>query len=157
MIANSERVGNRYSSVYSCTLHGSSGTIQTPPMETASKRPVYLNLLKIRLPIGGVVSIVHRITGVLLVLLVPAGAYLLQESLESAAAFERVRSLLGSGLGRWALLVIVWMSAQHLFSGVRHLLLDIHVGVERRSARRSAWLVLAASALVFVIAAVWIL
>lgn len=126
-------------------------------METAGKRPVYLNLLKIRLPIGGVVSIAHRITGVLLVLLVPAGAYLLQESLESATTFEHVRALLSSGFGRLALLVVVWMCAQHFFSGVRHLLLDIHVGVERRPARRGAWLVLIASALVLVIAAVWIL
>ncbi len=125
-------------------------------METAGKRPVYLNLLKIRLPVGGVVSIAHRITGVVLVLLLPAGAYLLQESLESAAAFERVRALLSSDFGRLALLVLVWMGAQHFFSGVRHLLLDIHVGVELRAARRGAWLVLVASALVLVIVAVWI-
>ncbi len=126
-------------------------------METAGKRPVYLNLLKIRLPVGGVVSIIHRVTGVLLVLLVPAGAYLLQESLKSAAAFEHVRALLETGLGRLTLLVVVWMCAQHFFSGVRHLLLDIHFGIERRAARRGAWVVLGASALVLVITAARIL
>ena len=69
-------------------------------METVKKRPVYLNLFEIRLPIGGVVSIAHRITGVLLVLLLPAAIYLLALSLESLAGFHKAVSFLTSIPGR---------------------------------------------------------
>lgn len=125
-------------------------------MESISKRPVYLNLLKIRLPIGGVISIAHRITGVLLVLLLPVVTYLLYYSLQSEAAFARMVHLLGSLPARIVVLVAVWMFAQHFFSGVRHLLLDIHVGVDRVVARRSAWLTIFASVITLLVVGLWI-
>jgi succinate dehydrogenase / fumarate reductase, cytochrome b subunit len=114
-------------------------------MATTKKRPVYLNLLQIRLPIGGVVSILHRITGFVMVLLIPYALYLLEASLESPLRFEQVRATLASGVGRIALLLGLWVLIQHLYSGLRHLFMDIDVGVELASARRSAWLTLAAS------------
>src|SRR5438105_11591264 len=114
-------------------------------MATTKKRPVYLNLAQIRLPIGGVVSIIHRISGFLMVLLIPVALHYLQTSLESPMRFEQVRSSLSSGLGRVALLLALWVLVQHLYSGVRHLFMDIDVGVERPTARRSAWITLAAS------------
>ena len=49
-----------------------------------NQRPVYLNLLRIHLPVGGVVSILHRVTGVLLALLLPYSLWFLQQSLASA-------------------------------------------------------------------------
>jgi succinate dehydrogenase / fumarate reductase cytochrome b subunit len=125
-------------------------------MDTAKKRPVYLNLFKIHLPIGGVVSIVHRVTGVVLVLILPIGVYMLQSSLNSPAGFERAAGILSSVPGRIALLLAVWLFAQHFFSGLRHLLMDIDVGVEKVAARRSAWLTWAASVVTASLAAVWI-
>lgn len=117
----------------------------TDSMATHRKRPVYLNLLQIRLPIGGVVSIIHRITGALMVLLIPYALYLLQASLESPMRFEQVRATLAAGFGRLAVLAALFVLVQHLFSGIRHLFMDIDVGVEKDAARRSAWLTLAAS------------
>jgi succinate dehydrogenase / fumarate reductase cytochrome b subunit len=114
-------------------------------MATNKKRPVYLNLLQIRLPIGGVVSIIHRVSGFLLVLLIPVALCTLQTSLESPMRFEEVRAFLASGIGRIAMLLALWVLVQHLYSGIRHLFMDIDVGVERPTARRSAWLTLAAS------------
>ena len=125
-------------------------------MEHISKRPVYLNLFKIRLPIGGVVSIVHRVTGVLLVLLLPPAIYLLQQSLQSPATFERTVRILGSLPGRAILVIVTWMFVQHLYSGVRHLLLDIDVGMDRRTARGSAWLTLVASIITLLLMGLWI-
>jgi len=116
-------------------------------MATIKKRPVYLNLLQIKLPIGGVVSILHRVTGFVMVLLIPYALYLLQASLESPIRFEQVRATLASGVGRVALLLGLWVLVQHFYSGMRHLLMDVDVGVELPSARRSAWLTLAASIL----------
>lgn len=124
-------------------------------MEHISKRPVYLNLLKIRLPIGGVVSILHRITGVFLVLLLPLAIYLLQQSLHSAVTFEETVRLLGSLPGRTLVLIVVWMFVQHLYSGIRHLLLDIEVGIEKASARSSAWLTLVASIVTLLLMGFW--
>ena len=124
-------------------------------MEHISKRPVYLNLFKIRLPIGGVVSILHRATGVFLVLLLPLAIYLLQESLRNAATFENTVRILGSVPGRALLLIVTWMFVQHLYSGIRHLLLDIDVGIERTTARRTAWLTLAASIVTLLLMGLW--
>jgi succinate dehydrogenase / fumarate reductase cytochrome b subunit len=117
----------------------------TPEMVLKRKRPVYLNVIQIRLPIGGVVSIIHRISGLLMVLLIPVALYALQTSLESPMRFEQVRSWLSDGIGRLALLLALWVLVQHLYSGLRHLFMDIDVGVELAAARRSAWITLAAS------------
>ena len=116
-------------------------------MATHRKRPVNLNLLQLtlQLPIGGVVSIIHRITGALLVLLIPYALYALQASLEGPMHFEQIRTSLASGVGRIALLLGLWVVVQHLYSGIRHLFMDIDVGIELAAARRAAWLTLAAS------------
>jgi len=120
------------------------------------KRPVHLNLFQIRLPIGGVVSILHRVTGVLLVLALPASVYLLERSVASAAGFAQVHGWLASWPGRLVLLLLALVFLQHLFSGVRHLLLDLDIGVERAAGRRSAWLTLVASGVSALVLA-WVL
>ena len=124
-------------------------------MEHISKRPVYLNLFKIRLPIGGVVSILHRVTGVFLVLLLPPAIYLLQQSLQDAATFEQTVRILGSLPGRALLLIVTWMFVEHLYSGIRHLLLDIDIGIERTTARRTAWLTLVVSIVTVLLIGLW--
>ncbi len=126
-------------------------------METVKKRPVYLNLLKIRLPIGGVASIAHRITGVLLVLLLPVAIYLLALSLESLAGFHKVVSFLTSVSGRNIVLFSVCLFAQHFFSGIRHLLLDIDIGIEKDTARVGAWLTFLAAGVTLIVLGFWIL
>ncbi len=126
-------------------------------MESVSKRPVYLNLLKIRLPIGGVMSITHRVTGVILVLLLPVATYLLHLSLQSEIGFEKTVRMASSLTGRVVVVAAVWMFAQHFFTGVRHLLMDIHVGVGREAARRSAWVSLAASIVTLALVVLWML
>lgn len=109
------------------------------------KRPVYLNLFLTRLPVGGVLSILHRATGAFLVLLLPFALYMLQRSLQDPAAFAEMAARLASLEGRIVLLIMVWAFAQHFFSGLRHLLLDIGIGDSKPAARRNAWLAFAAS------------
>lgn len=111
-------------------------------------RPVFLNLFQIRLPIGGVVSILHRITGVFLVLTLPALLYGLQHSLSGPAEYAAVTAKLSGPCARALLLLLLWVFVQHFFSGIRHLLLDLDIGTEKNSARRLAWLTLAASGLI---------
>ena len=123
-------------------------------MGKKNKRPVYLNLFKIRLPVTGVVSIIHRATGALLVLLLPVALYLLQRSLQDPEAFARIASSAATLPGRLVWLLIVWAFAQHFFSGVRHLLLDVDIGIERTQARRGAWFAFIATAVVVLLAGV---
>lgn len=111
------------------------------------QRPVFLNLLQIRLPVTGVVSILHRASGVLLVALLPFGLWALDGSLESAETFQQWRNRLTTPLAQVVLYVALWLFLQHFFSGIRHLLLDLDICVERACARRTAWLTYVASLL----------
>ncbi|MDA8364915.1 MAG: succinate dehydrogenase, cytochrome b556 subunit [Gammaproteobacteria bacterium] len=122
-------------------------------MDLNRKRPVYLNLLKIRLPVGGVVSIIHRISGVLLVMVLPVSVYLLQRMLQSRAAFERVATATHGILVKIVVLAVLWLFGQHFFAGIRHLLMDMDIGTSRQAGRAGAWLVFAASAAVVAYAA----
>lgn len=123
-------------------------------MEKNKTRPVFLNLLQIRLPIGGVVSILHRATGVLLVLTLPWLLYGLQQSLSGPAEYAAIAARLPTLPARILMLVLLWMFAQHFFSGIRHLLLDLDLGMEKIAARRLAWLTLAASVVALVLAGI---
>jgi len=107
------------------------------------KRPVNLDLRTIRLPVGGVVSILHRITGVILVFSIPVMLYALQESLASANAFTRFIDGFKAWPARLGFFVFVLILAHHFLAGLRHLLLDLDIGISRRAARRGAWWVLA--------------
>jgi len=111
---------------------------------TQSTRPIHLDLWRIRLPIGGWVSILHRLSGVLLVVAIPAGAIVLGHALSGPEGFAASAALLGHPLVRLVVVVLVWGLLHHLAAGVRYLLLDLGLGLERRSARRSAWLALGA-------------
>lgn len=109
--------------------------------ESPRQRPIDLGLLHLRLPVGAVVSILHRVSGVALILVFPAALWLLCLSRKSAADFERVRGALSGPLAHVALAAGAWLLAHHFYAGVRHLLLDLDVGSSRRIARRSAYLV----------------
>lgn len=121
-------------------------------MDKNKNRPVYLNLFLIRLPVSGVASILHRVTGAMLVLLLPYAIYMLQRSLQDPVAFADMVARLGTPFGRFILLVSVWIFSQHFFSGVRHLLQDIDIGLEKTAARRGAWLTFVGSGLVVIVA-----
>ena len=121
--------------------------------EKNHKRPKNLDLLHIRLPIGGVVSILHRVTGVLLVLALPPAFLLLQQSLRSPESFAQVVALLSSLPARVFLLGIPILLPPLPLARVPHLLLDLDVGISRRGGQLGAWLVLAGVAGVVLIAA----
>lgn len=107
------------------------------------QRPFFLNLLVIRLPIGGVVSILHRVSGVLLSLALPGLLYLLMLSLRSAQDFSLVRGFFTSPLG-WLLgTLALWALLHHFFAGLRHLGFDLGLGEAKPTARLSAALAMA--------------
>jgi succinate dehydrogenase / fumarate reductase cytochrome b subunit len=109
-------------------------------------RPVYLNLLAIRMPAPAIASILHRASGALLFFIgIPVALWALQASLRSPDTFASLRAIASAPLAKLAILVLVWAYLHHLFAGLRHLLQDVHVGGELRSARQSAVLTIAAA------------
>jgi succinate dehydrogenase / fumarate reductase cytochrome b subunit len=114
-------------------------------------RPVYLNLIKIHLPIPGVVSFAHRVSGVLLFLFLPYAIYLLAQSVQSADSFAVVKQLLQQPLLVLVQLLVLWSIAHHFFAGIRFLLIDAEIGVDKGHARVGAWLVFLAEAITMLI------
>lgn len=113
-------------------------------------RPKYLSLrallLEIRLPLPGWVSILHRISGALLVFPFAAWLlYMLDASLLSETGYEKVKGYLGLPLVKLGMLVFIWAWCHHFCAGIRFLLLDINRGIELRNARRSSLAVLVVS------------
>ena len=104
--------------------------------EITKQRPKFLDLKEIRLPLPGFVSILHRVSGAGLFLLLPFLICLLGLSLdprpEASAAFARLTDNL---FVRLILLGLSWAYLHHFCAGIRFLLLDIHVGIEKEAAR----------------------
>ena len=118
------------------------------------QRPVYLNLVRIRLPLPGIVSILHRISGAALFLFaIPLVLFAMQTSVESAAGFASLQSMFANPLCKLVLVGLLWAYLDHFFAGIRFLLLDLHVGDDLAPARQSSVAVLGASlALTLIIA-----
>lgn len=110
-------------------------------MDSKNPAPKFLNLLQIKLPPGGIASIGHRVSGVLMFLAVPLAAWLLALSLHSEQGYRQALAYLQSPVLQVLSLILVWSFCHHLLAGIRHLLLDIDVGVDRAQARLSAWIV----------------
>jgi succinate dehydrogenase / fumarate reductase cytochrome b subunit len=113
-------------------------------------RPKYLNLMQIRLPLPGFVSILHRVSGVGLFLALGGLIWLLGASLGTPAQLECLRavlafSVLGLPVVKLVLLGLLWAFLHHFCAGIRFLLLDMHIGIELAPARASAVAVLVVS------------
>ena len=121
-------------------------------MDKNNKRPRYLNLFKIKMPVTAVLSIAHRASGLFMVIAIPFVIYVFQQSVSSAQSFNDVLSLLQKPWVSIILIILAWSFVHHFIAGIRFLLIDIDVGVERRAARWSAWLthIIAVSATVFI-------
>lgn len=124
-------------------------------MLTRNNRPVHLNLFVIRMPVPAVMSIAHRASGVLLVLLIPWLVYGLQQSLAGAEGFAEVRAWFSGWLGLSLLFLLLWALLHHLFAGFRYLLLDIHIGVDKAPERASAWAVMLMAPLAAALLLLW--
>jgi len=103
----------------------------------------------------GLVSIFHRITGVAMFLfLIPLTLIILQTTLQSEAGFAVWQGYFNNLLVKLILMGFVWAFMHHLFAGIRYLLLDLHIGVNKEPAQASAKVVLIAGLVATVIVAV---
>jgi succinate dehydrogenase / fumarate reductase cytochrome b subunit len=112
----------------------------------AKPRPVYLNLVQIRLPLPGIVSILHRISGAALFLFgIPLMLAGVGASLASPESYAALKSALSHPLAKLVLLGLAWGYLHHFCAGIRYLLLDLHKGIALPAARRSSVIVLVVS------------
>jgi len=113
-------------------------------------KPVYRNiglaqLIKYRLPWAGKVSILHRISGAALFLLLPFILYLFDQSLASELSFMKFQQFTDLILVKLICLSLIWSFLHHFCAGIRYLLLDLEIGVEKIEAQKSAIIVLTVS------------
>ncbi len=120
-------------------------------MSTPKARPVYTNvnvftdLTGYRLPIAGFVSILHRISGLLMFLLLPFVVWLFDTSVSSEVSFESFRAAFDAGIGfvpalivKLAVLALIWAYLHHLIAGLRHLWMDSTHSVSKEQGKSSA-------------------
>ncbi|MBD3610270.1 MAG: succinate dehydrogenase, cytochrome b556 subunit [Gammaproteobacteria bacterium] len=118
----------------------------------STNRPVHLNLLKIKMPVTAVMSIIHRITGTFMVLSIPILIYLFAMSLSGEQSFKQLADMFDSTLVRFIAAVFIWFLAHHFLAGIRFLLIDIDIGVMKQTARTSAMMVNILGGLVLLVA-----
>jgi len=119
---------------------------EVPKKERPQFRNIHITELpNYRLPPAGWVSILHRISGFGLFLLLPFLLYLFELSVKSEITFAYFKGILENPLVKLVLLGLIWAYMQHFCAGVRHLFMDVHVGIEKDSSRQSAVTVLVVS------------
>lgn len=118
-------------------------------------RPKNLNLLTIRFPLPAIISILHRVSGVALFLIIPFALWLLSFTLtpEGFDAFQDARDSLWFKFILWAALVPF---CYHLIAGIRHLLSDIHIGTTLKTGRATARATIVISIVLIILAGVWL-
>ncbi len=114
-------------------------------------RPVYLDLTQFRHPIASIVSVGHRASGVLMILAIPFLAYTLDLSLSGPEGFAAAKAILDSLFIKLVLFVVLWAILHHLLAGIRFLLLDFHLGVDKETETKSAQAVLVAAPILAVL------
>ena len=112
---------------------------------TIKKRPKNLDLTTIQLPLPGKVSILHRVSGAGLFLFLPVILWLFSASLTSAETFATFKSVFASLPAKFIMAGLIWAFVHHACAGIRFLLLDMHIGIEKEEARKSAVMVFAVS------------
>jgi len=119
---------------------------EAPKKERPEFRNIHVTeLSNYRMPLASIVSILHRISGVLMFVLLPFVLYLLQNSLRSEISFAYYEGFVTYPLVKLIILALVWGFFHHFCAGVRHLVMDMHVGLDKDSARKSSATVLVIS------------
>ncbi len=109
------------------------------------KRPKHLALHKIKLPLPGYVSILHRVSGAVLFLALPFLLLLLDQSLRSIETYTNLTEHLANPLLKLVLLGLMWAFLHHFCAGLRYLAIDLHLLPSLSAARTSSKVVLAVS------------
>jgi len=126
--------------------------------ELAKKRPEFRNINALsdlptyRLPAAGWVSIMHRISGLLMFLLMPLIIWMFDSSISSEISFAKFVAAFNVGLGfvpgwfmKLVALALIWAYLHHFIAGLRHLYMDVCHAVSKEFGKSSAIVTLALS------------
>jgi len=112
------------------------------------KRPKYLALHQIKLPLPGIVSILHRVSGLLLFCALPLLLLMLQYSLRSIETYTQLTEVLSHPFIKLMLIGLLWAFLHHFCAGIRYLVIDLDYGVRLAQARASSkWVIFVSLAL----------
>lgn len=100
-----------------------------------------LQIIRYRLPAAGVVSILHRVSGAMMFLLLPFILYLFDLSITSEISFDYLKGLTSHWFVKLLILAVSWGYLHHFCGGIRHLMMDAHIGLSKEEARKSAHVV----------------
>jgi succinate dehydrogenase / fumarate reductase cytochrome b subunit len=126
--------------------------------QLAKKRPEFRNINALtdlptyRLPVAGIVSILHRISGLIMFLLLPLIVWMFDTSVSSEISFAKFSAAFNIGLGflpavlvKVVVLALIWAYLHHLIAGVRHVYMDVCHAVSKEFGKSSAVVTLALS------------
>ncbi len=120
------------------------------------KRPVNLDLTTIKFPVTAIASITHRITGVAVFVALPVLLWMMDRSMASPESFSDLKQLMNSPLSKLVLWAILSALLYHFVAGIRHLVMDMGVGETLEGGRRGAFATFIATAVLILLAGVWI-
>jgi succinate dehydrogenase / fumarate reductase cytochrome b subunit len=117
-----------------------------PPRREFRNINAFKDLTIYHWPIGAIVSIFHRVSGVLMFLLLPFAIWLFDASISSEVSFARFKAVFDGGLGfipgwfvKLVALALIWSYLHHLLAGLRHVWMDVdHEAVNKEFGRNSA-------------------
>jgi succinate dehydrogenase / fumarate reductase cytochrome b subunit len=115
------------------------------------RRPKHLALHQIKLPLPGIVSILHRASGLLLFIALPLLLLMLQYSLTSIETYTRLMDVLSNPLLKLMLLGLLWAFMHHFCAGLRYLAIDAHLVRDLARARNSSKVVMVVSLLLTIL------
>jgi succinate dehydrogenase / fumarate reductase cytochrome b subunit len=122
-----------------------------------TQRPVNLNLFAMRFPITAITSILHRVSGFLLFLLLPLLLFFLQKSLSSSEGFHAISQFFSCSMVKFFVWLVCVGMIYHVVAGIRHLVMDAGYGEGLKSGRVGSWLVIAVSVLLSLMLGGWML
>jgi succinate dehydrogenase / fumarate reductase cytochrome b subunit len=124
------------------------------PGNRAEFRNIHVSqIVRYRMPAPAMVSILHRISGAALFLALPLLLWMFDLSLISETSYERLADFASHWLVKLVLLFLAWAFLHHIVAGIRYLVLDLLIGLEREQARKNALAVFAISLPLTVVAA----
>lgn len=102
-------------------------------------------IIRYRLPVAGVVSILHRVSGAMMFLLLPFILYLFDLSITSEMSFDYLKGFTSHWFVKLIILAVSWGYLHHFCGGIRHLIMDAHIGLSKEESRKSAKIVFVVS------------
>ncbi|MFL0803166.1 MAG: succinate dehydrogenase, cytochrome b556 subunit [Agarilytica sp.] len=121
-----------------------------------TNRPVNLDLSTIKLPITALVSITHRVSGVVLLGGVLVLMWMLDVSLSSEEGFNSIKETLQAPIAKLVLWGVLAALGYHLVAGVRHLLMDMGVGETLEGGKRGATITVVLAIVLIILAGLWV-